>query len=86
MTTTPLRECDKCEGTGWTPSAKVTGREMRALREGRGMSGAEVARAMEPSISRAYLQQLEIGKRRWTVALVERYLKALDRATAEAQR
>jgi hypothetical protein len=83
MTTTPLRECDKCEGTGWTPPARVTGREMRALRQSRGVSGATVGKAM--GVSRAYVSQLELGDSPWTNELMARYLIALDKAS-EAKR
>ena len=78
MTQTPIRECEKCEGTGWTPSAKVTGGEMRFLRQQAGVSGSAVARAM--GVTRAYVSALELGKALWTQALVQQYRAALDKA------
>jgi transcriptional regulator with XRE-family HTH domain len=75
---TPLRECDKCAGTGWTPSAKVTGGEMRAMREAAGVSGAWVADVMH--MSRAYVSALELGERNWTPDLVASYQRALNKA------
>lgn len=77
---TPIQQCGKCAGTGWTPSAKVTGAEMRFLRQQRGVSGAWVAAEMMPPVTRAYVSLLERGDAPWTPELVERYRRALDKA------
>ena len=51
---------------------------MRFLRQQAGVSGARVARAM--GVTRSYVSQLELGDAPWTVALVEQYRVALDKA------
>jgi predicted transcriptional regulator len=67
--------CPRCNGTGRLTDDKATGARMRAMREGRGLSGREVARRM--GFSAAYVCDLELGRRIWSTKVIELYLTAI---------
>lgn len=51
------------------------GHDLRAEREGMGISQAEVARMMK--ISATMVCDLELGRRNWTPKMIDRYLAAV---------
>lgn len=67
--------CPRCEGSGEIKDPAVTGRQMRALRKASGKSLRQVAGAMKNSP--AYVSDLELGRRGWNDALIEKYKKAV---------
>ncbi len=65
-------KCPRCNGTGQIP----TGKEMKALREAKGLTQKYVAEKM--GIKSGYLSDLENDRRDWSARLEQAYLKALD--------
>ena len=73
-----LKGCEHCEGTGKVPRQYDTGRDMARYRERSGVGLRQLARLLE--LSPSYLCHLERGERAWSMALVRRYLDAVERA------
>jgi predicted transcriptional regulator len=69
------RPCERCNGTGERENAVYRGQEMRKLREASGMSLRRVAELM--GLSAAYISDLELGRRDWSLKLITAYEKAL---------
>jgi DNA-binding XRE family transcriptional regulator len=67
--------CSRCDGHGFLPSAG-----MRRCRQRAGLQQGEVAGLM--GISRAYLSDLERGRRDWDWRLVKKYAAALGLQSA----
>ena len=72
--------CSHCGGTGHVVDNVAAGRVFRSLREARGISLRDVAKALK--FSPQYLTDLEWGRRRWTLDLRKMYSVALQ-LTAE---
>jgi len=68
--------CPMCGGSGHLPNAAELGAEMRVERRARKITLLEMSLRME--VSQPLLSDLELGKRRWTQAMIERYEKALN--------
>ena len=74
--------CPKCDGTGSVLNPQLVGAQMRSEREATGTTVTAVAAAM--NFTKAYVSELELGRRGWTQEQVEAYRAAL--ATAKQQR
>lgn len=70
--------CPKCDGSGSVLEPKLTGEAMRAFREERDVSVTGVA--AELGLSKAYVSDLELGRRGWTTERVRRYKSAVNAA------
>lgn len=69
------QKCQCCGGSGYVMDHVAVGAYQRGLREKRGKSLREVAKAMEKSAP--YVSDLERGRRNWSDELVADYRKAL---------
>lgn len=76
--------CPKCDGTGAVLDPRMIGARLRSEREGRKVTVTAVAGAL--GYTKAYISDLELGRRRWSPVLVERYRAALDVAQREDKR
>lgn len=72
--------CGKCGGSGELPAAD-TGRRLRKLRDEYGVPLQRVADSM--GYSRAYLNDLEKDKRKWSKRLLDSYVEALEKLHAK---
>lgn len=72
----PTRPCSKCHGTGIEMDPVQTGLQLRERRKAAGKSLRSVAKAM--GFKAPYLSDLERGNRSFSVALIEKYLEALQ--------
>jgi len=70
-------KCSRCNGTGVEPDWREVGSAMRAQRESSGWTAAKLAKKLH--LSRAYISDLELGRRAWRRALREKYLEALQK-------
>lgn len=71
-------ECPRCSGAGWIPD----GNEIREYRVNAGLPMRAVAKQMGVSIS--YVADLELGRRKWSQDLGQRYLDAVKAAKEKA--
>lgn len=69
-------DCPKCGGTGKIRDNGKLAAEMVKLRETKVLTLTEVAKEM--SLSKAYISDLEHGRRTWSVTLEKRYLDAIS--------
>lgn len=69
--------CPKCDGTGSVLDPRMMGQQMRELREKKGVSGRELARRL--GFSAPYVSDLELGRRSFNTALIQRYKQALNK-------
>ena len=67
--------CPKCDGTGAVLDPRAIGKQMRELREEKGVSLRTVASKLE--FTPAYISDLEHGRRGWSDELLERYKATL---------
>lgn len=63
--------CEKCAGRGRVIPDATLGPELRGRREEAGISMPDMAKAV--GLSRAYLYDLEAGKRHWPPATIVKY-------------
>lgn len=75
MAKVKTKNCRCCAGSGQEIDHLVTGRALRSRREKAGYTLTRVAGDMD--ISKAYLHDLEAGKRYWNQDLIQRYHLAL---------
>lgn len=73
-----LNPCETCGGSGKVPDPVFVGQKMRKLRKAEGKTLRGVARAMK--LSAAYLSDLELGRRGWSVSLQKAYVRGVARA------
>lgn len=71
----PLMICERCGGTGKVQDPREQGKQMKAMREAKGVSARSVAQAL--GFSAAYVSDLELGKRAWSGELIGRYKLAV---------
>jgi len=69
------KKCPKCNGTGQVLDAVEVGAYFKVHRRDSRISLREVAKRL--NISAAYCSDLEQGRRRWSLELMERYRKAI---------
>ena len=67
--------CPRCAGTGSILDPRTVGQQMRELREKKSVSVREIARKL--GLSAPYISDLELGRRAFNAALIQRYKKAL---------
>jgi transcriptional regulator with XRE-family HTH domain len=75
MSATKTKNCRCCDGSGKEIDHKAMGKQLRAEREKLDMSLTYVAGRI--GISKAYLHDLESGKRYWTDAKLSSYRAVL---------
>lgn len=75
MAKVKTKNCRCCEGSGREIDHFAVGMDLRAIREKAGKSLTFVADDM--GISKAYLHDLEFGKRYWNRKLINQYQAAL---------
>lgn len=68
------KQCDKCNGTGRVIDQVEFGNSMRQMREKREVSLSNVAIAM--GFSKAYISDLELGRRGWNMTLIQAFKEA----------
>ncbi len=69
-------KCKRCGGSGLEPDHKAVGRQMRDKRERANISLSEMARRL--GFSKAYVSDLELGRRGWHTAVKKAYGAALQ--------
>lgn len=69
------RECEHCAGTGKQIDQRELGESLRAYRMSAGKTLGDVASAL--GFSKAYICDLELGRRDWRKDLVVRYRRAV---------
>jgi len=72
-----MRNCKRCGGTGREPDHRAIGNELRKIRQAAGVSATRIAERMK--ITKAYLSDLELGRRQWRADLVQKYQGALEK-------
>lgn len=75
MTEIKTRRCIHCDGSGKQIDDKATGAMLRAARKAADISQSEVARSMR--FCKAYVHDLEKGKRHWTKEKISAYQQAI---------
>ena len=71
-------KCHRCGGSGLEPDDRAVGREMRDLRERRGLTLRQLAARLE--LSPAYISDLERGNRHWHKGMTDSFKSALRAA------
>ncbi len=72
----PTATCPHCEGVGKVfADHRAVGAQMRRMRVDKGLDAKEVAMRMR--LSPQYVNDLEHGRRDWTLSLARRYWAAL---------
>ncbi len=64
-----------------TNSAKILGNNIRRIRQERGMTQSDLCRSLE--VDRAYMSNIESGKKNPTLSTIERIAKALGVQSSE---
>ena len=72
----PGEPCPHCGGSGQVYDDGAVGELVRTNRELRRVSLRKVAERM--GYSPSYLSDLELGRRRWSAGLLDRYKKAVE--------
>ena len=70
--------CTRCQGVGKVYHATITGQMLRVWRIDHDVSARRLAQHLKVSVS--YISDLELGRREWAPALVERYIMAVTEA------
>lgn len=68
--------CSYCNGTGKEPDHKAIGLALKARRKSFGISATDIAGRLK--FSKAYISDLELGRRHWSSDLQVRYIKAVN--------
>lgn len=68
--------CDACDGTGRCMDHAATGNMWRQARLVKGVTLRSIAREM--GLSASYISDLELGRRKWSTSLCQRYAVALE--------
>lgn len=77
------RSCEKCFGIGVEINSGRLGEKLRQLRISRELSQKSVAEAM--SVSGGYLNDLEQGRRDWSLEKLKSYLEACGLTIEEGE-
>lgn len=72
----PMCDCPLCEGTGKVTDNIGIGQQMREERKNAGLSLRTVAKRL--GVSAAYVSDLELGRRNWSLHRVTDYQNALS--------
>lgn len=72
--------CPRCHGKGKVEDMYAIGAELRSKRERVGTPGIKIAAIM--GITRAYLSDLERGRRQWSPRLIMNFSRALSIVSA----
>ena len=77
------RNCRRCQGSGRELDSVACGAEMLALRQKEGVKQWVLANKM--AFSKAYVSDLELGKRNWTPGLITLYKDCLSFCVKKAK-
>lgn len=75
MSDTETMVCRHCEGTGRVIDPRFVGAKLRARRIAAEITGTEMAERM--GITKAYLGDMELGKRSWSVKWIKEFERCL---------
>jgi transcriptional regulator with XRE-family HTH domain len=71
-----MQPCHHCNGSGQEIDSRRLGQDLRNKRISRKISLRDLSERM--GICAPYLCELELGRRRWSNGLIERFEKALE--------
>ena len=70
------KPCHCCRGTGQENDHVAIGKNLRKLRESKGIKQLYVAEKL--NVSQAYLSDLEAGRRRWSEVMIKSYKQVVE--------